>query len=79
MRADELASSPTDAAVLAAARTVVRGRILDRDGRTLATSRRAADGTPYRVYADDSISHPVGYASATLRLVRPGAGLRRTS
>jgi peptidoglycan glycosyltransferase len=65
IRADDLASSPTDAAVLAAARTVVRGRILDRDGRTLASSRRAKDGTPYRVYADDSISHPVGYASAT--------------
>jgi peptidoglycan glycosyltransferase len=64
LRADELASSPTDAAVLAAARGVVRGRILDRDGRTLATSRRAEDGTPYRLYADTSISHPVGYASA---------------
>jgi peptidoglycan glycosyltransferase len=65
MRADELASSPTDAAVLAAARTVVRGKILDRDGRTLASSRRTADGTLYRVYADPAVSHPVGYASAT--------------
>jgi penicillin-binding protein A len=64
IRADELASSPTDAAVLAAARTVVRGKILDRDGRTLASSRRTADGTPYRVYADPALSHPVGYASA---------------
>jgi penicillin-binding protein A len=64
VRADELASSPTDAAVLVASRTVARGRIFDRDGRTLATSRKAADGTPYRAYADPSISHPVGYASA---------------
>ena len=64
IRADELASSPTDAAVLAAARTVERGRILDRDGRVLASSRRADDGTPYRVYADPAVSHPVGYASA---------------
>jgi penicillin-binding protein A len=64
LRADELASSPTDARVLAASATVVRGRILDRDGRTLASSRRAADGTPYRVYADPSVSHPVGYASS---------------
>jgi peptidoglycan glycosyltransferase len=64
VRADELASSPTDAAVLAAARDVARGRILDRDGRILATSRRTEDGTPYRVYADATISHPVGYASA---------------
>jgi len=64
IRADDLASSPTDAAVLAAARTVVRGKILDRDGRTLASSRRTADGMPYRVYADPALSHPVGYASA---------------
>jgi peptidoglycan glycosyltransferase len=64
VRADDLASSPTDAAVLAAARTVERGRILDRDGRVLASSRRAEDGTPYRVYADAAVSHPVGYASA---------------
>jgi peptidoglycan glycosyltransferase len=63
IRADELASSPTDAAMLAAARTVVRGKILDRDGRTLASSRRAEDGTPYRVYADAAVSHPVGYAA----------------
>ncbi len=33
IRADELASSPTDAGVLAAARSVVRGRIVDRTGR----------------------------------------------
>jgi len=72
-RADELASSPDDAAVLAAARTVVRGRILDRDGRTLASSRRTADGTPYRVYADPAVSHPVGYASALFG----SAGLER--
>jgi len=63
IRADELASSPTDAAVLAAARTVARGAILDRDGRKLATSRRTEDGTLYRVYADPAVSHPVGYAS----------------
>ncbi len=73
VRADELASSPTDAAVLAAARTVVRGRILDRDGRTLASSRRTADGTPYRIYADPAISNPVGYASAAYG----AAGLER--
>ncbi len=73
IRADELASSPTDAAVLAAARTVERGKILDRDGRTLASSRRAGDGTPYRVYADAAVSHPVGYASA----LYGSAGLER--
>jgi len=74
IRADELASSPTDAAVIAAARTVARGKILDRDGRTLASSRRTEDGTPYRVYADSAVSHPVGYASA----LYGSAGLERT-
>ncbi len=64
LQADELASAPTDAKVLAAATTVARGRILDRDGRILASSRRTEAGTPYRVDADPAISHPVGYASA---------------
>jgi penicillin-binding protein A len=73
VRAEELASSPTDAAVLAAAQNVERGKILDRDGRTLASSRRAEDGTPYRVYADKAVSHPVGYASAAYG----AAGLER--
>ncbi len=64
VRADELVMAPTDAANLAAARNMLRGRILDRDGRVLASSRRTEDGTPYRVYAGDAVSHPVGYASA---------------
>jgi peptidoglycan glycosyltransferase len=73
VRADELVMAPTDAANLAAARNVLRGRILDRDGRVLASSRRADDGTAYRVYVDEAVSHPVGYAS-----VRYGAaGLER--
>jgi len=74
IRADELSSSATDAAVIAAARTVLRGKILDRDGRTLASSRRTEDGTPYRVYADPAVSHPVGYAST----LYGSAGLERT-
>jgi peptidoglycan glycosyltransferase len=73
VRADELASSPTDAAVLAAARDTMRAGIYDRDGRVLAASRRTEDGTPYRVYTDDSVSHPVGYASP----VYGAAGLER--
>ncbi len=73
IRADELAWSPTDAAVLAAAQTVARGQILDRDGRVLASSRRTGDGTAYRVYADEAVSHPVGYASP----VFGAAGLER--
>jgi len=62
-RADDLASSPDDAAVIAAARDTARGRILDRDGRVLASNRRTDDGEAYRVYADPAISHVVGYAS----------------
>ena len=64
VRADELVMAPTDAANLAAARNVLRGRILDREGRVLASSRRTDDGVAYRVYVDEAVSHPVGYASA---------------
>ena len=73
-RADELASSPDDAAVIAAARDTARGRILDRDGRVLASNRRTDDGEAYRVYADPAISHVVGYASRRYGSV----GLERT-
>ena len=62
-RADDLSRDPTDAGMIAAARSVVRGRILDRDGRVLATSRRDASGEPYRVYTDASLSAPLGYVS----------------
>ncbi len=73
LRAPELVTSSTDAAVIAASQTALRGRILDRDGRVLATSRRKEDGTPYRVYVDDAVSHPIGYASA----IFGAAGLER--
>jgi peptidoglycan glycosyltransferase len=62
-RADDLSRDPADAGVIAAARSVVRGRVLDRDGHILATSRRDAAGEPYRVYADASLSAPLGYTS----------------
>ena len=42
LRADDLSRDPNDAGVIAAARSTVRGRILDRDGRVLASSRRDA-------------------------------------
>ncbi|MBP1704823.1 MAG: Peptidoglycan glycosyltransferase [Chloroflexi bacterium] len=73
-RADELASSADDAAVIAASRNTTRGRIFDRDGKILASNRRTEDGEAYRVYADDSISHVVGYASRRYGTV----GLERT-
>jgi peptidoglycan glycosyltransferase len=73
-RADELASSADDAAVVAASRSAIRGRIFDRDGRALASNRRTDEGEAYRVYADESVSHVVGYASRRYGTV----GLERT-
>ena len=72
--AARLAGSSDDAANVAAARTVVRGIIRDRDGRVLAASRRDENGEPYRVYASDSTTGVVGYASRRYG----SAGLERT-
>ena len=63
VRAPELVRSPYDPAVIAAARTVPRGQILDRDGKVLARNKKDANGEYYRVYASAAISHVVGYAS----------------
>lgn len=62
-RAQELSTAPDDPAVVAAARHVVRGQIKDRTGTVLATSRKDANGEPYRVYTDPSMSPVIGYAS----------------
>jgi peptidoglycan glycosyltransferase len=64
VQAPDLVRSPNDAAVIAAAGTVPRGRILDRDGTVLARNAKAKDGTMYRVYAGTAISQVVGYASS---------------
>jgi peptidoglycan glycosyltransferase len=64
IRGPELARSPYDAAVIAAARTVPRGRILDRKDRVLARNEQDANGEFYRVYRGPAISQVVGYASA---------------
>ena len=74
VQAPDLVRSPYDPAVIAAARTVARGRILDRDGKVLARNAKDAHGEYYRVYANDAISHVIGYASR--RYGR--AGLERT-
>jgi peptidoglycan glycosyltransferase len=63
VRSPELVRSPDDAAVIAAARTVPRGQILDRTGAVLARNKADANGELYRVYAGPAISQVVGYAS----------------
>jgi penicillin-binding protein A len=63
VRASELSHAPDNPLVIAAARDLVRGRILDRSGAILATSRTDANGEPYRVYADRSLAPLIGYAS----------------
>lgn len=63
VEAPGLVRSPTDAAVIAASRTVPRGSIRDRAGKVLASNKTDANGELYRVYAGRAISQVVGYAS----------------
>ena len=65
VEAPDLVRSPDDAAVIAAARTVPRGKILDRTGTILADNKTDANGERVRVYAGRAISQVVGYASST--------------
>jgi peptidoglycan glycosyltransferase len=74
LRAPELARSPDDAAVIAASRTVPRGRILDRDGTVLARNEPDQHGELYRVYPSPTVSQVIGYASR----IYGRAGLERT-
>lgn len=74
VRAPDLTRSPSDAAVIAASRTVPRGRIQDRNGRTLASNKADANGELYRAYISPVVSQVVGYASRTYGR----AGLERT-
>lgn len=64
VRAPELVRSPYDPAVIAAARSVPRGAISDRDGAWLARNEEDANGELYRVYRAPSVSQVIGYASA---------------
>ena len=63
VEAPNLSRAPNDAAVIAAARNVLRGEIFDRDGNPLAWNARDANGEPYRVYASNSLSGVIGYSS----------------
>ncbi len=74
IRGEELATSADDAAVVAAARTVSRGLIKDRDGKVLASNKKDANGESYRVYAGRAFSQVLGYAST----IYGRAGLERT-
>jgi peptidoglycan glycosyltransferase len=74
IRAPDLSRSPDDAAVISAARTVPRGRILDRDGAVLARNQADENGELFRVYPSATLSQVVGYASR----IYGRAGLERT-
>jgi peptidoglycan glycosyltransferase len=63
VRSSDLTRSPYDPAVIAASRTVPRGRILDREGRSLVRNVEDANGELYRVYSGDAVSQVIGYAS----------------
>jgi penicillin-binding protein A len=63
VEAPGLVTSPNDAAVISAARTVPRGLIKDRDGKVLASNKKDANGESHRVYPSRVFSQVVGYAS----------------
>ncbi len=62
-RSADLVGRPDDPLLIAAARNVVRGEIKDRDGNLLATSKKDANGEPYRVYPSKTVAPLIGYAS----------------
>lgn len=74
IRSPDLSNAPDNPVVIAAARNVVRGQIVDRDGKVLASNKRnEATGEPYRVYVDRAFSTVIGYATPTFGT----AGLER--
>jgi penicillin-binding protein A len=74
IRSEELSTTPDNPAVAVAARNVVRGEIVGRDGTVLATNKPDPKGGFYRVYADRAIAPVVGYASRRFG----SAGLERS-
>lgn len=63
IESQNLSRAPDDAAVIAAARNVLRGEITDRDGVVLAWNERDQNREPYRVYASNALSGVIGYSS----------------
>ncbi|HEU0236325.1 MAG TPA: penicillin-binding transpeptidase domain-containing protein [Candidatus Limnocylindrales bacterium] len=74
VEAGRLTTAPDNPLVIATARTALRGQVVDRAGIVLASNERDANGEVFRVYADQAVSHVVGYAS----LLFGSAGLERT-
>ena len=74
VRSSDLSTAANDPGVIAAALNTPRGRILDRHGTVLASNRKDANGLPYRVYRDPSMSPVIGYDSRRYGT----AGLERT-
>ncbi|MEA2519796.1 MAG: penicillin-binding protein [Chloroflexota bacterium] len=75
IRSPDLSNAPDNPVVIAAARNVVRGQIVDRDGKVLATNKRnASTGEPFRVYSDPAFSTVIGYATSSFG----NAGLERS-
>jgi penicillin-binding protein A len=62
-RAPDLSDAADNPVVIAAQRKVERGTIRDRDGTVLASNKKDANGEPYRLYRDRSMSPVLGYAS----------------
>jgi peptidoglycan glycosyltransferase len=75
IRSQELSTAPDNPAVVAAARQILRGRIVDRNGKVLASNERDENGEPYRVYSSKIVSPVVGYASR----LYGSAGIERSS
>lgn len=64
VRSPDLSTDPGNPLVISAARNVLRGTIVDRDGKVLASNKRdAKTGQPYRVYSSDDFSAVLGYSS----------------
>jgi penicillin-binding protein A len=74
IRSQDLSTAPDNPAIAVAARSVVRGEIVDRDGTVLASNKKDPKGGFYRIYSDSSVSPVVGYASRTFG----SAGLERS-
>lgn len=63
LRSQDLSTAPENPAVAVAARSVVRGEIVDRVGNVLASNKKDPKGGFYRLYKDRAIAPVVGYAS----------------